>query len=188
MTTHAEQEDYMVELKPKDESWKRDGCFGMCILIAVLCLVSQVNDKENWISNGINWAILLIGVVLLGMMYAPQKPEVKIRVSADSFTVIRTGKTEQAYRFSEITRVRCFYPLVMAGKTTMNSGPRSWQIDVEDQCAAVFTEEMENYLLLLCRLDELGLITPYGTGESGRHAVFCRGTERQRTSEKRRHG
>lgn len=162
---HAEQGDYIVEKKPKDESWKRDGCLGVCILIAVLCLVSQVNNKGNWISNAINWAILLIGVVLLGMMYVPQKPGTKIRVSADGFTVIRTGKTEQAYSFSEITRVRCFCPWVMAGRTTMNSGPRCWQIDVKDGCAAVFTEEMENYLLLLGRLDELGLITPYGTGE-----------------------
>ncbi len=178
MTTHAKQEDYVVELKPKDKSWKRDGCLGMCILIAVLCLVSQINDEGNRISNGINWAILLIGFVLLGMMYAPQKPGTRIRVSADGFTVVKAGKAEQAYSFSEITRVKCCYPQVIAGRTTMNSGPRCWQIDVEDQCAAVFTEEMENYLLLLGRLDELGLITPYGTGETGR----------QRTSGKRRHG
>lgn len=165
MTMHAEQGDYMVEQKPKDESWKRDGCLGMCILIAVLCLASQVNNKGNWISMGINAAILLMGVVLLGMMYAPQKPGIKIRVSADGFTVIREGNAEQAYSFSEITRVRCCCPLVMAGRTTMKSGPKYWQIDVKDQCAAVFTEEMENYLLLLRKLDELGLITPYGTGE-----------------------
>ena len=92
MTMHAEQEDYIVEKKPKDESWKRDGCLGMCILIAVLCLASQVNNKGNWISMGINAAILLIGVVLLRMMYVPQKPETKIRVSADGFTVIKEGR------------------------------------------------------------------------------------------------
>lgn len=184
MTTHAE-EDYTVELKPKDESWKRDGCLGMCILIAVLCLASLINGKGNWISNWINLAILLMGVVLLGMMYAPQKPGTKIRVSADSFTVVRAGKAEQTYRFSEITKVRFCCPLHMAVRT-MKSGPRYWQIDVKGQCAAVFTEEMENYLFLLGKLDELGLITPYGTGENGRHDALQK-HEQQRTSGKGRH-
>lgn len=59
MTVDTEQETYVVELKPKDESWKRDGCFGVVVLIAVVALVPLLNGTGDLISNGINGASCL---------------------------------------------------------------------------------------------------------------------------------
>lgn len=47
-------------------------------------------------------------------------------------------------------------------------GESYWQIYIGDQCAACFTDEMENAMKLLAKLDALQLITPYGTGEKGK--------------------
>ena len=158
-----EQDSYMVQRRAKDESWKRDGCLGMVIMIAVLSVIPLINGTGSAVSNGLNAGILIISIVLLRMMYAPEKPGQRIRVSADHFTVIEEGKEERTYRFSEVTRVS-MHRTRRIGKRTCRSGPDCWRIDVGDQCAAVFSNEMENYIRLLAKLDELGLITPYGTG------------------------
>ena len=164
MKTDQNESRYTVELKPKDESWKRDGCLGVVIVIDLIFLNSLFNDQDNLIGNAINAVILLCGIILLVQMHEPQKPGTKICVSEDSFTVIREGMPDREYRFSEITRVSFLRPQYISGRRVVRSGPVCWQIFIGDQCAAVFTQEMENYLRLLGKLDELGMITPYGTG------------------------
>lgn len=167
MKADRKESRYTVELKPKDGSWKRDLWLGAVILIAVLFVASLINNPDDLYGNGINAVILLCGIILLVQMHEPQKPGTKICVSEDSFTVIREGMADREYRFSEITRVSFLRPQYISGRRVVRSGPVCWQIFIGDQCAAVFTQEMENYFRLLGKLDELGMITPYGTGIRG---------------------
>lgn len=158
---HPESESYIVE-NTKDEGWKRDWYLGIFILVAVMALVGLMNGTGEFISNVLNVAILAICVVLTIMMYVPRK-KMKIQVSGDCFTVIEAENGGQEYQFSEITKVSMHRP-VYRTVHAWHSGPNCWRIEVEGRCVAVFTDEMENSSRLIGRLDELGLITKYATG------------------------
>ena len=163
MEKRQENDVYVVEQKPKDESAKRDGCLGVFILIAIIGADSIFSGSGNAISRVLSIVVLLGCLCLLVMQYLPEKPGKKIRVSEDCFTVIDEGKPDRTYRFSEITRVSIHYTYRISHRTC-KSGPKCWRIDVGNECAAAFTQEMENGNRLLAKLDSLGLITKYATG------------------------
>lgn len=162
-TSHMEDDSYIVEMKPQDESAKRDGCLGVFILIAIIGSNSIFSEVENMISRVLSIIILLIGFCLLIMQYMPKKPGKKIRVSEECFTVIEAGKEGRTYRFSEITRVSLHFSYRVSYRACKSTSTY-WRIDVGKKCAATFTQEMENSSRLLIKLDELGLITKYATG------------------------
>lgn len=161
-------DSYVVFLKPKSISWKRDICIAVLTIEAACTLVSLINlHRISELGFILNLTILLASVAAFRPLFRSQRPDEApgrvIRVSGEQFRVEELGKAGKVYRFAEIERVRCRQAWVMGGRQA-TLGPVFWEIYVGSECVAAFFDRTENAMRLLEKLDRLGLITPYGTG------------------------
>lgn len=146
---------------------------GMLVLLevlwVVLLLIGLVNGfGDEPFSAGMAGAFFAVfGIVILRLRTEKRPGPKKLWVAGDVFYTEQNGQRGRAYRFSEISRVRLYYPLVAGGgrmPTLRASSVGVWQIYVEGKCVAAFSEKMNNSGRLVQKLNSMGLITPYGTG------------------------
>lgn len=152
---------------------EQDSGWDIWVILVVLWVVLLLMGLSHGFggdlfSAGLAVAFLAVFGMLILYLATAKKPEPKkLWVSGDVFYTEQKGKRGRAYRFSEITRVRRYYPLVAGGgrmPTLRVSSTAVWQIYVGKTCVAAFSEKMKNSGRLIMKLDALKLITPYGTG------------------------
>lgn len=161
---------YCVAFGGQDDAAGATTLFALLLVIwIVLLLMGFANGfGSDSVSSAIGVA-LTAALGLLVLYAAPRKKAApkKLWVSGDMFYTEQDGRRGKVYLFSEITRVRLYYPMAVGGgrmPTLRVSSMGIWQIYVDGKCVAAFSEKMKNSGRLVRRLDEMGLITPHGTG------------------------
>ena len=158
---------YCVAFEEQKRSWDVEVILAI-IWVILLLMGLQNGFGSDPVSAAMSGVFLgVFGLAIFRLATAKEPTRKKLWVSADSFWIEQNGKRGRVYRFSEITRVRRYFPLVAGGgrmPVLKTSSKAVWQIYVGKTCVAAFMEEMNNSGRLIGRLNALGLITPYGTG------------------------
>ena len=167
---------------PIDEKWYAPYCVAFeerkrsrdveVILVIIWVILLLIGLQNGFGSDPVSAAMAGVFLGIFGLMIfriatAKEPARKKLWVFADTFCIEQNGKRGREYRFSEITRVRRYFPLVAGGgrmPVMKVSSKAVWQIYVGKTCVASFMEEMNNSGRLMGKLGSLGLITPYGTG------------------------
>lgn len=135
----------------------------MLFLLIIFFLFSMLFMLPSLHSERLNIAISTAAFILLGgtlyfLIIQPQVPPVCIRVSGETFCVDNGKAHSKTYKFSDITRIRCYVPLHSSSRGAINRREPCWQIFVGDLCVAIFSLKMQNGLRFYKKLDSLGLI------------------------------
>ena len=158
-------EGYCVKYPEKKYRSDRTSLFGLLTMLwACFLFGSLLIGMQEGYGQFLIWLpfYLITGWLLLRWKSKPEPEKMKIWVQGDRFCTELNGQRSRGYRFSEITRVT--YHCQLSSSRGRPGGWPYWGMYIENECVAVFENDMENSGKLLAKLEDYGLITMYGTG------------------------
>jgi len=158
-------EGYCIRYPAKKSREEKESLFGLLAMLwgcfLFFSILSAIEEGWNRLFVWLPFYLLMLWL-LLRWRSKPEPEFIKIWVQGDTFCTEVNVQRSRRYRFSEITRVS--YHSQHGKLHRMPKTPPYWAVYVGEECVATFQTDMENTHRLLSRLDEMDLITDYGTG------------------------